>query len=1003
MPIDHRKVLINNEIKLFFSLKRITFILLSLATIFLLASCAVKKSKKEQGPISKLYHNTTAKFNGYFNADVLVTESIKTLETSHIENYTKILPVYKYVASTNPTAVAKDLDEAIKKVTVVVSIHPYSNWSDDCYLLAGKAQYVKQDYESAEETLLYMSQEFSPEGMEKRAKESLNKKKNKKAQKKARDKERKVKSKDRKKKAKKRNKANKKKRKKAKKERDRKKKEREKERKARKKNKTTGKKTETKKKKVETEIKEPPPKTITETLEDKKAKEKAQKEKDKANDPENYFLKHRPAYQEGLLWLARTYIERESYEDADRLIGMLERDPKTFDDIKKQLAPVKAHYAIKRKRYEQAIPYLEEAIKLTKKKKEKARYHYIIAQIHQESGRASEALASFQDALKHSKSYVMEFSSKLNIIENSWLNGKTSSEQANKSLNRMLKDIKNEDYKDQIYYTLATIALKDNDKTAAIENLKNSLTYGTVNIAQKTESYLQLAELYYETESFVPAKLYFDSTLLVLPKTDERYALVSEYANSLTDIAKNIQIITEQDSLLRVSEMSDDERKALAFKMKKEEDELKRQIVLNQVSGAKKPVSRAGRSTGPPSNYWAYNDRAIKKGKRDFEKRWGSRSLEDNWRRSNSRSIEDLTEIGEAPEVIDRELTDEDVTRILKDIPSSPEQLAKSNKLVEDALFHLGTLYKDRLDNNKKSIESLEELLQRYPETEHKMEAWYFLHLAHTDLNNKTEAKKYYDLLVKNFPTSTYARVLTDPNFLAESAAEQKKLMDYYDATYDAFEKGQFKIASERISKVTQEFGPKNILQPKFALLQSMCLGNLKGKEDYIKSLKEVIAKYPSTPEETRAKEILRLLGQKGIGGKTAKKDGKGNGDSKYKVDDKKLHYFIVVIKDKNIKLKDAQNSVSDFNREFHQLGKLRVSNVYLGSKTGTPVLVIRRFKTKAKAMDYYFSVESNAASFLPEGTEYEAYPITQFNYRAILKSKNMDGYKEFFEDNYLN
>ena len=145
------------------------------------------------------------------------------------------------------------------------------------------------------------------------------------------------------------------------------------------------------------------------------------------------------------------------------------------------------------------------------------------------------------------------------------------------------------------------------------------------------------------------------------------------------------------------------------------------------------------------------------------------------------------------------------------------------------------------------------------------------------------------------------------------------------------------------------------------------------------------------------------MLGQKGIGGKTAKKDGKGNGDSKYKVDDKKLHYFIVVIKDKNIKLKDAQNSVSDFNREFHQLGKLRVSNVYLGSKTGTPVLVIRRFKTKAKAMDYYFSVESNAASFLPEGTEYEAYPITQFNYRAILKSKNMDGYKEFFEDNYLN
>jgi len=948
-----------------------------------MASCAVKKSKKEQGPISKLYHNTTAKFNGYFNADVLLTESIASLETAHQENYTKILPVYKYVATTNPSAVAKNLDEAIKKVTVVVNIHPYSNWSDDCYLLAGKAQYVKQDYESAEETLLYMSQEFSPEGMEKRAKESLNKKKNKKAQKKARDKERKAKSKDRKKKAKKKKKANEKKRKKVKKERERKKKARDKERKARRKNKKSGKSTNTKKKKVATEIKEPPPKTITESLEDKEAKEKAQKEKDKANDPENYFLKHRPAYQEGLLWLARTYIERESFEDADRLISTLERDPKTFDDVKKQLAPVKAHYAIKRKKYEQAIPHLEEAIRLTKKKKEKARYHYIIAQIHQEGKRASEALASFKSALKYSKSYDMEFSSKLNIIKNSWLNGKTNSAQASKSLNKMLKDIKNEDYKDQIYYTLASIALKDNDKMAAIENLKSSLAFSTVNIAQKAESYLQLAELFYETESFVPAKLYFDSTLLVLPKTDERYALVSEYSNNLTDIAKNIQIITEQDSLLKVSGMSDEERKALAFKIKKEED-------------------RPGRPpSGAPSNYWAYNDRAIKKGKRDFEKRWGNRPLEDNWRRSNRRSIEDLTDIGETEEVIDRELTDEDVARILKDIPSTPEQLAKSNKMVEDALFRLGTLYKDRLDHNKKAVESLEELLQRYPETEHKMEAWYFLHLAHTDLNNKPEAKKYYDLLVKNFPTSTYARVLTDPNFLAESASEQKKLMDYYDATYDAFEQGKFKVASERISKATQQFGPKNILQPKFALLQSMCLGNLKGKEDYIKSLKEVIAKYPNTPEETRAKEILRLLGQKG--GKTAKKKGSKDGDSKYKMDNKKLHYFIVVLQDKNIKLKDAQNAVSDFNREFHQLGKLRVSNVYLGSKTGTPVLVIRRFKTKEKAMDYYNSVQSNVASFLPEGTEYEAYPITQYNYRTILKSKSMDGYREFFEDNYLN
>ena len=89
-------------------------------------------------------------------------------------------------------------------------------------------------------------------------------------------------------------------------------------------------------------------------------------------------------------------------------------------------------------------------------------------------------------------------------------------------------------------------------------------------------SNLKLAEYYYDSEDFVNAKNYFDSTLLVLPNTDDRYDSVSRYSNNLTDIAKNIEIITLQDSLLRVAAMSPSEKKDIAARIKRQQEEERR-------------------------------------------------------------------------------------------------------------------------------------------------------------------------------------------------------------------------------------------------------------------------------------------------------------------------------------------------------------------------------------------------------------------------------------------
>ena len=156
-----------------------------LVTVFLAVSgCVTQKKKGDIGPLGKGYHNMTAHYNGYYNATVLVAEGKVELENQYKENYRKVLPVYKYLATDNPKAVAESMDKAAEKVSLVVNMHRVSRWTDDCYLVLGQSQYLKQDFESAEETLEFMTAEFNPKEVAKREAKSKNSKKHKKAVKK---------------------------------------------------------------------------------------------------------------------------------------------------------------------------------------------------------------------------------------------------------------------------------------------------------------------------------------------------------------------------------------------------------------------------------------------------------------------------------------------------------------------------------------------------------------------------------------------------------------------------------------------------------------------------------------------------------------------------------------------------------------------------------------------------------------------------------------------------
>lgn len=995
--------------KKYSALKRLVYALTVVALALMIESCvAVKSSSKELSGLGKAYHNTTAHYNGYFNADEILATTMLSMEQEYKDNYTQILPVYAYMGIDNPKAAAPVLDEAVKKVTKVAALHPKSDWVDDCYLLAGKAHFLKQDFETAEQTLRYLTAEFSPEKAKLKKAVAQNVRSGSstrapmvgsdgqvltaKEREKVREKAKKEKEKLAKDVAKARKKYN------------------ADVARARKQGKPLPAKPEILNR----------TKTGTSTAgattksPEQIQKEKARKEAEEAKREKDY-LKKKPAYYEGVLWLARTLIERENEDLAFRTLTELENDPNTPNVVRAQLAPLLGHFYIKKKQYEEAVKPLEEAVERADDSKIKARYNYILAQLHQRAGRWNEAYSGFEKVASSSVNYEMQFNARLNMAQNSWLSGKGSAESATAQLEKMLKDAKNQEYRDRVYYALANVALKNNNKPKAIEYLTLSVRSAGNNPAQVTESYYTLAQLYFDEEKFIQTKNYLDSTLTIMDKKDDRLKSATILRDNLVDIAKNLSTIQLQDSLLTLSALSDAELKKRAAKIKKDKDEQR----LRALENSKVPennIPNPGAITGRPliagtqaSTFWAYDEKEVKQGKREFQRNWGERPLEDNWRRSEKRGgsneivIEDPTNANKpAASPGDPGEDEDDVKIYLGPVPRNEAERRSAEVKVIDAMYKLGVLYYDKLENFDKTVKTLEGLNTRFGRHNFELNSWYYLYLAHRKLNHAEQAQAYYDKIVGGYPTSTFARILQDPNYAAEFLNEERKVNVYYDEAYAAFKKGNYQDAFKMCLDSKVRFGAENKLASRFALLAALCTGNLQGADAYKSALNEVIARYPTSDEQKRAKEILRLLG--GAGAQLPGDQERTDEETvRFRPDENAIHFILVAL-DNNANLDNAKNKISDYNRNFHKLDKITITNLAVGDdeKTRKLLVILRRFENKGAAMKYYDGVMKNRAQFMDASVNYQLLPISMDNYRSVLRDKTLDGYAEFFEANYL-
>lgn len=564
------------------------------------------------------------------------------------------------------------------------------------------------------------------------------------------------------------------------------------------------------------------------------------------------YKKDNNVFLNGLNWKARSLMQLNNPGAAlkvlDSVIVML-------DSVKKDKAEplaTLAQMSINQLDYKKAIFYLEEATKESNKIQSRTRWPFILAQLYEHEKEYDASLKYYTKVENSNAPFEMYFNAKLSKIRiYDFLNDQSSDRKT--ALLKLLKDDKNLDYTDQIYYEVAEDYLGDKDYGKAEEYYKLSISKSLVNPYQKGISYLKLADLYFkDLGNYVNAKLYYDSAATTLPKNYKGYESIVKKAQNLEYLTQRYQIIAKQDSLQLFAKMPEQARtKALdeLFEPKKEEV-----VVDKKANNGKLSVDRYNSSNNQNNGkFYFSNTSAVSNGFSDFRKRWGNRVLEDNWRQSlkSSAQVNKETQnaaIGNLPTTQIENTASitkaEQIKAYTLLLPLTTEQLAKSDQQIIDAYYEIASFYQQVLEDEAEATKVYEILLARYPQNNHLDAIYYSLYLDYAK-TNKAKSESYKNMVLAKFPSSVYAKTILDPNFSAKQNALDIEVNKIYNVVFEDYEKKQFPQVINGVNEVNQRF-PGNSLQAQYGYLKVISIGRTQHVDSLIIAFEKLILANPN-------------------------------------------------------------------------------------------------------------------------------------------------------------
>ena len=488
--------------------------------------------------------------------------------------------------------------------------------------------------------------------------------------------------------------------------------------------------------------------------------------------------------------------------------------------------------------------------------------------------------------------YELDFNARIAMTE---VMASGQAKQMISKLKRMAASDNNKEYLDQVYYAMGNIYLAERDTMNAISAYEKGNEKATRNGIEKGVLLLHLGDLYWAKEKYSDAKRCYGTAIGLLDKDRKDYAQLSERSKVLDELVPYTETVHLQDSLQELARMPEAERNAAIDRvidaLKKKEKEERRQqaeamagqnggmdIAITDVAG-KNARQQQQQSTSNQQNaiWYFYNPLAVSQGKATFERQWGKRENVDHWQRINKTVVGDIGANGEMPELTDAQRDSIAAAEQLQDslsqvadsakndphkreyylaqIPFTEEQLAASNKLLEDGLHHSGVIFKDKLDNLILGEKNLRRVADDYTDYEKMDEVYYHLFLLYSRKGEPSTADYYISLLKEKFPESQWTTILTDPYFQENSKFGVHIEDSLYAATYEAFKQDRYHEVAGNV-RISETRFPLGANRDKFLFIGGLSKLNNGDANGCVEDMKTVVSKFP----QSRISEMAGMI-----------------------------------------------------------------------------------------------------------------------------------------------
>ncbi len=746
---------------------------------------------------------------------------------------------------------------------------------------------------------------------------------------------------------------------------------------------------------------------------------------------------------EARLWQARCYAEMGWFYETEDILNKLNTNSIPRKNLNRYAA-VYADYLVKNKQYDDAVPYFKTAIKAEKNKRQRTRMKYLLGQIYAAQGQEGLAYKMFGEVAKASPPYELEFAARIRQTE---VFSGANYQKVVKMLRRMAKSDKNKDYLDQVYYALGNVYLSREDTANAIVNYETGIEKSTQNGLEKAICQIRLGDIYFSMRDYVKAQPCFSGALSGIQKEYKDFARVSKLSAVLDELVVHVEAVHLQDSLQALAKMPEAERLAVIDKViervKKEEEEAKalaeKEAYLADQEAKGSGISRPGTETGGVvlptstggSSFYFYNPTAVSQGKTQFQRKWGRRTLEDNWRRrkkemstfSEETVEEDMamdTTVVDTPPADSLEAglpsvaADDPKSReyYLQQLPFTEEDIDASNVIIEDGLYNMAMIYKDKLEDLPLSIEAFEELERRFPEHSHRLESYYQVYLMALRTGNAALAAEYKQKLTETFPDEDYTVAISDPNYEYNIRHMDAMQDSIYEATYNSYLASDTGSVRSNFRDVSARY-PLATLMPKFMFLDALTYVQAGDAEGFKAALKALVEKFPSADVTELAGEMLkgilrgRTLMQGSVTGMTWNlRFGLGEDGSLSAADSARVFtaepntpYRMLLMYptgtvDKNQLLfavaayNFAGFMVKEFDLTFEEAGPM--SMLHISGFTGIE-----------EALQYYKMIYGKDGYAQALDKSVAILPISDDNYETLMRGKTLDEYVSFFAESF--